>query len=413
MCDPQSPPRRLTGLASNRPKLWELDARLHCSVIGTCLSLEDLRGVCRRIGLQIDAWMSDYEFHHACVAMADRPLPAVRQLNKLLERKYKEDVVRLARVDDRDQLLRAWRDALDQGSVAGTYWALLTHPALPADLQARITGDVHMLSHLSGATQRADLKRLQTLERRVASLQAKLERSDLERQRRQNRHNEKIQSLRQRLREAQRSERHLADARARLDALENNDLVRRLRSQVESYAAKLAEARLACERAEAARDTVLQQLQYEQRAHCKTRELLHEVCRERDALESFAQGQLMSSCTASCANGEQRADLDLCGRCILYVGGRQNVTAHLTQLVQRCNGRLICHDGGREDSRAHLANLLPQADAVVCPLDCVSHDAYLRVKQFCKQYAKRLVLLPSASLSSFARGLQQLSPASG
>lgn len=418
MCDPSKTPAptRAPARPANRQrlKLWELDTRLHCSVIGTCLSLEDLRQACDRAGLIIEPSTSDYDLHHAFVAMADRPAPAIRQLQRLLERRHRDSVARVNRCAAPADWEALWRQALAEGAVAGMYWALLTQAALPQSLRTRMTGEVHMLSHLSGARQRADLTRLHALERRVAALQGKLERSRSEQQRRNNTHADKVQRLQQRLREAQRAERQLQALREQTQSLEHSDLVRRLRGQVESYAAQLADTRLAKERAETALQHARQQREFENEAHCRTRALLHEVARERDALEQFVERALADrNCSEPCDSETCGNGMDLCGRCILYVGGRQSVTAHLSQLVQRCNGRLLCHDGGREDSRARLAALLPQADAVVCPVDCVSHDAYQRVKQFCKQSTKRLVLLPTASLSAFVRGLRELSPAAG
>ena len=73
--------------------------------------------------------------------------------------------------------------------------------------------------------------------------------------------------------------------------------------------------------------------------------------------------------------------------------------------ARRRNGRFIYHDGGREDARAQLWDVVQQADAVLCPLDCVSHDAVHRIKRFCERNTKPLVLLPRASLAAFNRGL--------
>lgn len=406
MCDskPTRPP--LQPRPAGRLKLWELEPRFHCAVIGTCLTLDDLRQACERAGLEPHTPLADYELHHAFVAMADRPSPAIGHLQKVLERRYRDSVARLHRVA-REDWESVWREAVDQGRVAGMFWALLTRADLPLRLRDRIAGDVHMLSHLSGASRREDLQRVPTLERRVASVQRKLERNRQEYQRRHNEQRLELQRLRQRLREAQRAERQLQQAQARIQELERNDLVKRLRTQVECYAAQLADTRLGRERAESALETARRQYAYESESHCRTRALLHQVARERAALEQFVEGELAPT---PCAGTATECDLDLCGRCILYVGGRQHVTAHLSRMVQRCNGELICHDGGLEDNRARLAALLPRADAVVCPLDCVSHDAYQRVKRFCKQYAKRLILLPTASLSAFARGLQEIGP---
>jgi hypothetical protein len=52
--------------------------------------------------------------------------------------------------------------------------------------------------------------------------------------------------------------------------------------------------------------------------------------------------------------------------------------------------------------------MLAAADAVVCPADCVSHDAYYRVKRFCKRHGKPCVLLNGSGLSAFARALERV-----
>jgi hypothetical protein len=46
-----------------------------------------------------------------------------------------------------------------------------------------------------------------------------------------------------------------------------------------------------------------------------------------------------------------------------------------------------------------------RADIVVCPVDCVSHDACLRVKSMCKQRGKPFLPLRNAGASSFHRAL--------
>jgi hypothetical protein len=100
--------------------------------------------------------------------------------------------------------------------------------------------------------------------------------------------------------------------------------------------------------------------------------------------------------------------IDLCGKRILCVGGRGSLNAHYRALVERCNGELLRHDGGLEDSRVRLEALLASADAVICPVDSVSHDACLRTKRFCKQHAKPCVLMQRSGIGAFARALSQL-----
>lgn len=101
----------------------------------------------------------------------------------------------------------------------------------------------------------------------------------------------------------------------------------------------------------------------------------------------------------------------LAGKRVLYVGGRCSLVAHYKDVAAVFGCRLLHHDGGREQSVHRLRNLLGAVDAVVCPLDCVSHNACLHIKQACKDCLKPLVLPRSSGLSSLARSLAALDAA--
>ena len=49
--------------------------------------------------------------------------------------------------------------------------------------------------------------------------------------------------------------------------------------------------------------------------------------------------------------------------------------------------------------------LVSQADAVFCPIGCISHDACLRLKHLCKRHRKAFIPLRSAGLSGFVAAL--------
>jgi hypothetical protein len=66
------------------------------------------------------------------------------------------------------------------------------------------------------------------------------------------------------------------------------------------------------------------------------------------------------------------------------------------------------HDGGLEQSPHRLQQLLAAADAVVCPVDCVSHEACAAVKRLCKGCLKPVLFARSSGLSSLASSLAEL-----
>ena len=217
-----------------------------------------------------------------------------------------------------------------------------------------------------------------------------------------------IRSLNARLAESTDAQHKLEQAEARLRALENGEAMERLRAQVEDYAALLVEARARAERAEAgAREWKRLALDKGDR-HLHEQGRVAELQSERNALEAALEKLLAPEC-ATCKDHEEFCpDFDLCNRCILYVGGRDRQCAGFRALVERRNGRFLHHDGGEGDGRQRLGSILCRADAVLCPVDCVSHDAVNRVKQFCKRHGKQLVFLPRSSLAAFTRGLYEL-----
>lgn len=100
--------------------------------------------------------------------------------------------------------------------------------------------------------------------------------------------------------------------------------------------------------------------------------------------------------------------LDLCGRCILVVGGRHQHVSHLRRMVEDHNGSFIHHDGGTEESMSKLAGMFGRADAVLFPVKCVSHAAQNKVKDLCRRHAKPFVPLRSSGMGAYLEALETL-----
>jgi hypothetical protein len=95
-------------------------------------------------------------------------------------------------------------------------------------------------------------------------------------------------------------------------------------------------------------------------------------------------------------------------RSFLYVGGRDCQVAHLRQIATNFGAELIHHDGGLREAVSRIDTVLPSVDCVFCPIDCISHDACLRVKSGCKKHGKTFIPLRNGSKSSLERALQTM-----
>jgi len=384
--------RQDAGIVSKRPvKLWELSNHYHCPVIGTCLSVEELRKLVRQCGVEVED-DSDYALHSLFVSHASEANLLSRSAQKHLEKKYAIYRKRFAKITNSNALLQQWHEAWKQGDIAGAFWAVMTHPVANKVIRHEAYAKIHMLSHQVGSLQRADLRKLHQLEQREIELQARLK----ELQKSVTERDKRLQILQRELEEARwvaRQQPKPADA--------NNELQRQLQ-QAQLEIAKLREKTEKAPAQNAALQTQVTQLD--------ARLQIEQA--ERAALEKHLEGLLAPSCRdCEMSDSEQCPASDMQGRCLLYVGGRNKLKAHFRTLVeQQYGGRFLHHDGGLHGKDQCLYQVLCQADLVFCPVDCISHHACQMVKQFCKKHHKPMVLLRSESLSAFTRGLQESLP---
>ncbi|MCG8428167.1 MAG: DUF2325 domain-containing protein, partial [Chromatiales bacterium] len=353
MCEQCQKKKLPPGLVNKRRlKLWETNPNFHCAILGTCLSMDDLRKILRQSGVTLEGQYTDYELHATLVMQGEEKGRAAKNMQKMLDRKYSRWIQLLSRCKQNSELEEYWRSAMETGDIAGMFWAIMTHPVASADVVKRAYEDVHMLSHLQGASNRADLKRLKQLEQEHKTLQETLSKT------RQTHH----QQIARRDEVIRKQEQELLSAMSRsaqLPAGDDESEVSELRKQNQMLAKRLdwTESQLAD------RDVRVDEMREE---IAGLKELLAEACMENDAMVEAMEGLLGEKDKGT---SESPMQIDLSGKRILYVGGRSTLAPHLRSLVEAHNGRFEHHDGGLEDSRYGLQFSLAGADMVFCPID--------------------------------------------
>ena len=386
-----------------RARLAELDSHLHCSIIGTCLSTHELRKLVPKFKALDRRDASDLEIHHSAVELAFEGGAAARALHKLLDEHYAGAIRRFDKAADDVDLLKLWDEALKSGDIPAAYWALMTHPFATLPVRQKAFGELHMLSHLVGAANRADIRRLVALEEENAALKEKIERQQsrlqelgLQRDASMAALNEQIAQL-----TAQTGRPIPADAAA-LEAE-----AQRLRDKLADADQRVA---LHTNRREAAEQRALQEQDAAlalRRSHDQTLTLLKLVQSECDALERAT----VDAADAASGAGTRRASLDsVQGKRIVYVGGRPGSNTALRRLVEAAGGELVAHDGGVEDRKGRLAAALPGADLVVFPVDCIDHDSMNTLKRVCERHRIDYHPLRTASVASFVELMARLHP---
>ncbi|HEX2943870.1 MAG TPA: DUF2325 domain-containing protein [Rhodopila sp.] len=380
---PVAPALMLRPPAPRRTKIWEFNTNLHCSIIGTCLSTQDLRQILKKFGLASPAH-TDHELHSVAVTVAARHDDTARHLHKALDHRHKLPVSRFSRADCEDGVRALWREAVQRGDIPGAYWATLTHPHTTQALIREAFGEVHMLSHLVGSANRADIRHLRTLEAEKAELEAKVQRQQQALHEVVVQRDAQIAALRQAL-----ADRMIAEAAASSphDAALSGLIADR-------------EKRLA---AEASRRAALEERLAAMRAD-RDRERCARLAAEQ-ACEALRQ-ELAAVETSLRAPEEADDSIRLNGRTLLYVGGRPNQVAHLRAMVESLGGTFLHHDGGVENHQSLLPGLASRCDMAAFPVDCISHDAANMVKALCHRAGKHFLPLRSAGVTSLLAALR-------
>ena len=396
-CEPRpvpAPPATALSAAAvgpvRRTRIWDLSPSLHCSIIGTCLTTHDLRRRLRKLGLGApDA--TDHALHGIGVGLASRQDNGGRLLHKTLDERHRIALRRFAAARDRAALQAAWREAVEAGEIPGAYWAVLTHPAADKAMIADAFGEVHMLSHLVGAANRADIRRLTLQEREITALRETVTRQQARLQSDLTARDARIRTLQALL--AGRAATPVVETPA--EVLELGRLVAGLRLQLDREARR----REALERRAAAAEVALREERA--RGEARARDLaaaLQDLAAAEAALPVEEDG------TEAEAPAPSRGT-------VLYVGGRSGQTALLRRAAARRGAALLHHDA--EQGAALLPGLVGRADLVVFPVDCVSHDAALAVKRLCRQCGRPYHALRSTGVASLLQALERCRPVAG
>ena len=374
-----------------RKRIWDLAGHYHCSIVGTCLSAAELRKLLGKLGMAAQS-DSDHDLHGRGVSLASRPDMAGKLLHKALDDCHQVTIKRYARAKSPEALRALWREDVKSGDIPGGYWAVLTHPASELELVREAFGYVHMLSHLVGAANRADIRRLQTLEEQNAALTEKVERQQ---------------------------------ARIREMALERNATVRQLQRDLADRA--VAGQTHAAGDAEASLRSVIADLRQQMDGEIRRRTVAEDrffraqaesfearsAARRAESLASRLQSEIdaversLAMRFSECAEDPPGSTIDLDGMTVLYVGGRPTQLPHLRQAASARGANLLHHDGGIEDNDVMLAGLVSRADLVLFPVDCVSHAAVGTVKRTCRNAGKTYLPLRSAAVTSFIAALSE------
>lgn len=390
---PHSPSQEASG--SRRRRLWDLEAHCHCPLVGVCLPMEVLRRLVNK-ALGGSAVANDYEVHVGAVSESARRCKLSELMQADLETRYLREIRVFKEAKSALAVAEMWVRHLRGGDVAGAFWAALTHPRCDAPLRDAMCKDLHMFQHQAGAGVRLEIARFNAVADENALLTRELGR---------------VQERISRVMAQKTTEVDLLHAellRVRADNIAKDSRILFLLQDLEAARASVSQWEEKV-RLQKKLDRIAQRQQELEQVNADLRRKL--LTLERAGMDrSRGQKEVAERMlTDSAVLLEPKAPLQLQQRVVLCVGGRSGNIANYRDVVERVGGRFAHHDGGLEDNASVLDASLAAADLVICQTGCISHNAYWRVKDFCKRTGKQCVYVESASASSLERKLQTLS----
>ncbi len=408
-----------------RKKLWQVPNSYYCSIMGICFSKAKLQKFKKKKLFDFDSSQSDYSAHNGLSALSMNKTPQSRMLHKELDSMYQISIRKYGACQTPEEIILQWEQDFAEGNIAGAYWAIMTHPESNRSVIERIYGDSHMKSFECFASERRENTVLRKYREENNKLKRQLDQKQLELG--------KMKEARLKEGKAARQDR----SELKVQRLENDNLVKinnKLMDQLASQSSRqeLLEIKEILDKERQLTQELLEQVD-KLKAHVKSleqnQEILEEQVFERDyevqilkeqndeqqielaTMEKFVEQHFTNQGTPcdNCGDGcscPMNNSLD--GKTVLYVGGQRKMIARYKQIIEQNGGEFLYHDGGVESARHMLPKMLTGADAVFCPIDCVSHDACKCVKKICKQYQKPFVLMRSSGLSSLAKGLETI-----
>jgi len=385
-----------------RTKLWDLDHNYHCAIIGTCLTLDEVKKLLRSFQIPIKDACS-YDLHTTIVTLISYNDFRSRKVQSYLNKKFKIAVQKTKKMTA-TELIQEWKRVLNNDELISTFWAILLHPRTNEQMKRDCYGAIHMQSHMSGASNRVDLKRLTQLEKEQNKV-------DLEKCIQQDKF-QQLQAdntcLQQKIQQQTEASvglsnqvNALTNANEQLSILKGANEIEHLNIQLTKWKGKYHLQSTEIERLKNSQQQssqALSTLKQQINADKKT------IIEYKNEIEHLHYVLSQNKTEDKCLFKKQ----GLCGQCVLYVGGKTSLVPYYRDLIEAKSGVFLHHDGGIEKSTQNLAQALNRADVVIFPSECLSHDAYWKIKDICKKQQKPFEYLKSPGLHSLSNILDKI-----
>lgn len=381
----------------------------HCPVAGFCLTPTEQKQLLRKSGIATQS-LSAFEMHELLVAALQLSEALGQRIVHFLNKKFAKELAEAANVPE-NTFMAMWKTAFASGNYAGLLWVAATRADLSPTAQKSIYGTVHMAMHGTAEEQIHALQRIAELEKENKKLQQRVSffRTNYKKNERDIQHQQDtIQSLRK---------------ETTLLSQRNKSIEDKYHTLVRGSTGTWAQLGPIIEKENEELHTLIHeykdtieklQQSIEKRSQHKKKTNVEDTPSTNILSQSQIKEVILKDTPlysiACCPEQDCEATPEHCSTCkkrILIVGGIERMEHVYRSLIEGIGWTLDYHDGSLQGGVKNLKKSMQRADIVLCPINCNSHGACIKVKDFAKKYAKQFHMIPNGSVSTISKFLQQ------
>jgi hypothetical protein len=359
--------------------IWEVHSCFICSVAGFCFSDFEIKKILKTPGNPKVTPMDSYALHQAIMAKLEDKNNTSEKADRLLRSKYVKAIERFGTMDEA-AFQKAWTNGLFSKTMPAMFYVATIRRDLSTEFLIKVYGDVHMTGYGAMAAMWASFQ-----ERDAVS--------------------EKNKALKVRLSEGRHRNADLVDENIRLKALSGRKSVVMFPEIKNAPGQTPNEDRNKIQALEERLASQAREMHRLERERRKAEIKMFEAVANNEQLEqelnqliaAFAQLQPSPRCTR-----EVCPDFDTCSKRILIVGGLTKLKEMYRKIVESNGGVFDYHSGRIRNGKNNLEARVKRSDLVICPVNHNSHNACLKVKQFCSKHNKDMHMIPGSSLTAIS-----------
>lgn len=383
-------------MKDNFKNIWEIEPNFKCPVIGALLSVNKHKSILKKCGYDVKQ-MKPYEYHQIIMGkLADENSVSYKVNNFIRHNssKYMEKITDMPVCE----ILKLWKKTLKTGNTGPLLYAIVSKKDTSASVLHEVYGDIHMLSHANMTEVFEVRNKLKNMDTKISNIRSneKVKSDEIKQLVQQNREKTReIESLTIENRELKEivssfDNSKKPDHMLLLDEYKKkiNDLKAQIKNQEESIRVK---------------ERKQKSMEIENLSLINQNKLFE---KEIDTfLSNFNTIPPACNIEEEECKGIYCPQYQLCAKRIFMIGGMTKMKSMYKKIVEDAGGEFYYNDGYFKNKKSNIEAMVKKSDVVICPVNCNSHNACLKVKKLCNRYNKKVKFINNSSLNTVSQAL--------